>query len=183
MKALMKTALSLSLLVICSLLLAFVPRTAPAQATFTKITAGAIVNDAGYWGACAWGDYDNDGFIDLFITSSADANGSVQRNALYHNNGNGTFTKITTDAIVSEGGDWRCPAWADYDNDGHLDLLVTRADGTGFPDQASLYRNNGNGIFTKMTASILGNNDPGGSSQGCAWADYDNDGFLAMYLA
>ncbi len=150
---------------------------------FTKVTSGRIVTDAGSWSSCAWGDYDNDGFIDLFVISPSDANGSNQRNALYHNNGDGTFTRIFANTLVSEFGDWRGCAWEDYDNDGHLDLFVTRVDGSGFPDQATLYRNNGNSTFTKMTANIRGNALAGGNSEGCAWADYDNDGFLDIFVA
>jgi hypothetical protein len=150
---------------------------------FTKITSGGIVNDVGNWIACAWGDYDNDGFIDLFITCLANANGSNQRNALYHNNGDGTFTRFAGNAPVNEYADWRFCAWADYDNDGRLDLFVTHVDGNGFPDQASLYRNSGNNTFTKMTANFLGTKVSGGYSEGCAWADYDNDGFLDIFVA
>jgi hypothetical protein len=127
------------------------------DATFTKITSGHIVNDAGVRAACAWGDYDDDGFVDLFVGSPATLSGSLQRNALYHNNGDGTFTRITTNAIATEAGNWRGCAWAHYDEDGHLDLFVTSVEGTGFPDQGFLYHNNGNSTFTKMTGALLGN--------------------------
>lgn len=101
--------------------------------TFTKITSGQIVNDAGVWAACAWGDYDDDGFVDLFVGSPATLSGSFQRNALYHNNGDGTFARITTNAIVTEAGNWRGCAWADYDEDGHLDLFITSVEGYRVP--------------------------------------------------
>jgi len=152
--------------------------------TFTKITSGPVVTDAGSWAGCAWGDYDNDGFLDLFITDTARADTSLlQRNALYHNNQNGTFSRVTTGAIVSEAGDWRACAWADYDNDGHLDLIVSNDAGSGFPDQTVLYRNKGDGTFTKMPTSIRGPKVAGGAAEGCAWADYDNDGFVDLYIA
>jgi hypothetical protein len=94
--------------------------------TFTKVTSGRIVTDLGTGIGCAWGDYDNDGFIDLFVTSSYNnVNGTAQKNSLYHNNRDGTFTKITNSAAVSEARDWRDCSWVDYDNDGYLDLFVT----------------------------------------------------------
>lgn len=67
--------------------------------TFTKITTGDIVTDGGTSQAVAWGDYDNDGDQDLFVT-----NHNNEHNFLYRNNGDGTFTKVTTGAIVSDGG-------------------------------------------------------------------------------
>src|SRR5207253_3468194 len=90
--------------------------------TFTKVTVGGIVTDLGSGQACAWGDYDNDGFIDLYVTNSE--NGSAQKCSLYHNNGDGTFTRITNTVVSAESRDWRGCAWGDYDNDGNLDLMV-----------------------------------------------------------
>jgi hypothetical protein len=111
--------------------------------TFTRITNGIIVNDvvvpatSGSLG-CAWGDYDNDGFLDLFVTNEGGDPRVV--NFLYHNNGDGTFSKITTGSLVNEYSDsWGC-AWGDYDNDGFLDLFASRGDGRG----NYLYHNNGN---------------------------------------
>src|ERR1044071_8753672 len=146
---------------------------------FTKITAGSIVTDSGNALGCAWGDYDNDGFIDLIVTS---AGGSA--NVLFHNNRDGSFTKVTNTFITRETRDWRGCAWADYDNDGNLDLFVTSTDAKGFPAENELFRNNGNGTFSKMTASSAGGIVPvAGGSEGCIWADYDNDGFLDMFVA
>src|SRR6185369_1570421 len=65
--------------------------------SFTPITSGNVVTDGGDSNAMAWGDYDGDGFVDLFVT-----NVSGQNNFLYHNNGNGTFTKITIGSIVND---------------------------------------------------------------------------------
>ena len=75
--------------------------------------------------------------------------------------------------MVSEGGSSTAGAWADYDNDGDLDLFVTNF-GANF-----LYRNNGNGIFTKVTAGAVVSEQ--GSWQGCAWGDYDNDGWVDLF--
>ena len=92
---------------------------------------------------CTWGDYDNDGFLDLFV-----ANGGKENNFLYHNNGDGHFTKVTTGSPVNDGGESIGCAWGDYDNDGFLDLFVGNG-GNTFSDQDEnqrnfLYRNNGN---------------------------------------
>lgn len=138
--------------------------------SFTKITDGSIVNDGGHnaWG-CAWGDYDNDGNLDLFVANRG------ENNFLYRNNGGGTFTRITTGEIVNEIGGWVSCAWADYDNDGFLDLFVTNVNGKN-----ALYRNGGDGTFSKVTSESLGSEE--GRSHGCAWADYDNNGFLDLFV-
>src|SRR5579863_5308898 len=90
--------------------------------TFTDVTKQAGLADAGdtnYGMGVAVGDYDNDGFSDIYVTSYG-------KNILYHNNGDGTFTDVTAKAGVAGGG-WSVSAgFVDYDNDGHLDLFVTR---------------------------------------------------------
>jgi hypothetical protein len=86
--------------------------------------------------SAAWGDYDNDGFLDLFVAGGTGTNPGT--NFLYHNNGNGTFKRILTGSPVNDGDSWSC-AWGDYDNDGFLDLVLT-----GQPTTVLLYRNNGN---------------------------------------
>jgi hypothetical protein len=139
--------------------------------TFTKITAGSIVSEGGDSDGCAWGDYDNDGYPDLFV-----ANGGNQNNYLYHNNRDGTFSKITSGNIVNDRGYSLSCAWGDYDNDGRLDLFVANRLGCNF-----LYRNNGDGTFAKVTAGSVVNDKA--ESNGCAWADYDNDGFLDLFVA
>jgi hypothetical protein len=146
---------------------------------FAKITAGHIVNDAAHSVSGAWGDYDNDDFLDLFVT-----NADGQTNFFYRNNGNGGFTRITNGAPVSGGASWRGCAWGDYDNDGHVDLFATSSDADGFPSRNVLYRNNGDGTFSEMTTNNVGSIAAGsGGSEGCAWGDYDNDGFLDMFVA
>ncbi len=102
--------------------------------TFSKITSGVLVNDGGYSRGGSWGDYDNDGYLDLFVV-----NGNGQNNCLYHNNGNGTFAKITSEIVAQEGGNGTSGVFADFDNDGDLDLFVTNADRGNF-----FYLNNGN---------------------------------------
>jgi hypothetical protein len=117
----------------------------------------------------AWGDYDGDGNLDLFV-----ANASGLNNFLYHNNGDGTFTKITSGSVVNDGGNSTGCAWGDYDNDGHLDLFVANAFESSF-----LYHNNGNGPFQNHF----------GQHRHRHWCvlrclgDYDNDGYLDLYVA
>jgi len=104
---------------------------------FTKITSGNIVNDGGWSVSGAWGDYDNDGDLDLYVTNDWN-----QNNFLYSNNGDSTFTRITTGDIVNDGGRSNGATWADYNNDGYLDLFVPN--GQHNPDQSNfLYHNNG----------------------------------------
>jgi hypothetical protein len=147
------------------------------QSTFTKITTGAIVNDVEAFFRCAWGDYDNDGFLDLLVMSIE------AQNFLYHNNRDGTFTRVTVGAIANDIMRWGGCAWADYDNDGNLDVLLATAEEDAA--QAVLYRNNGDGTFTRLPAETIGGLVPAGegNSDGPAWADYDNDGFLDLFMA
>ena len=116
-----------------------------------------------------WVDVDNDGDLDLYITNSG------TQNRLYRNNGNGTFTDITSGPL-GDAGPGRAAAWGDYDNDGFPDLYIVN-DGAA----NKLLRNSGNGTFTDVTASTgpLGNTGPG---RDATWLDYDNDGHLDLYL-
>ncbi len=92
---------------------------------FTKITSSAIVGDNDFTETCSWGDYDNDGWLDLYVSNSGDANSTgPQRNFLYHNNGNKTFTKITTGAIATDAFYSRGVNWVDYDDDDDIDMFV-----------------------------------------------------------
>jgi hypothetical protein len=138
--------------------------------TFTKITSGTIVTSGGNGNNCAWGDYDNDGFIDLFVANSD------QNDFLYHNNGNSTFTRITTNAIALKPGNSQGASWGDYDNDGLLDLFVSRVNQPNL-----LYRNLGNGSFIAITNGLIVNEST--ASQGVSWGDYDNDGSLDLFVA
>ena len=135
---------------------------------FRRITDHPVFvepSDYGSLGA-TWGDYDNDGHPDLFIAGFSDAD-----NMLFRNNGDGTFTQITDGTIVNDGGDSSISNWIDTDNDGYLDLYVTnRRSQKNF-----LYRNNGNGTFTKITSGPLANHNIA-IDLGSSWADYDNDG-------
>ncbi|MBK6505177.1 MAG: VCBS repeat-containing protein [Ignavibacteria bacterium] len=140
---------------------------------FTFKSASPVTNQNGYSETCTWGDYDNDGLIDLFITNSA---GTNHRNYLYRNTGNGNFLRVDTGIVVSEIGRSRGANWVDIDNDRDLDLFVCRE----INQNEYLYRNNGNGYFTKITDSPLTTN--AGESWSGSWGDYDNDGDLDVFV-
>ena len=146
---------------------------------FVKIATGAIVTDANASWSGSWADYDNDGDLDLFV-----ANFLNQNNCLYANNGDGTFTKITTGPVVSDHGYSSSSAWGDFDNDGDQDLLVTNAFGTT-KKKNFVYKNQlietGTADFLKVTTGDLVNEL--GHFYGCAWGDYDADGDLDIYIA
>jgi len=165
--------------------------------TFTDVTEKAGVPGTGYGLGCVWGDYDNDGFPDLFVTQYG-------RNVLYHNNGNGTFSDVTDKAGVAgtESGAFHSGAtFFDYDRDGRLDLYVGSyvalgdkrycnlgavlsscppSEYRGSPD--ALYHNNGDGTFTNVTvaAKIY---QPQGKNLSVGAADYDNDGWPDLFVA
>ena len=140
--------------------------------TFSKVlNAGSIVTDALSSAGCSWGDYNKDGWIDMFV-----ANGQGQNDALYKNNGNRTFTKINNDPIVLDAAESRSCSWGDYNNDTWPDMFVVTYAG----QSDMLYSNNGNGTFTRIFNSGTTNDALYGS--GCSWSDYDNDGWLDLYV-
>lgn len=139
---------------------------------FQRVTEGAIVNDGGVSRGVAWGDYDADGFPDLFVTNTANQSGF-----LYHNNRDGTFARVTDWAGAQLAASAEGAAWADYDNDGDLDLYITnREDSVNL-----LFRNNGDGSFVRVMDSALVADK--GNSTGSCWADVDRDGDLDVFVA
>jgi hypothetical protein len=133
---------------------------------------------------CAFFDYDNDGDLDIYLVNGAYTEGISHvkgrknkgrlSNALYRNNGDGTFSDVTQRAGVGDRGLGMAVLTADYDNDGDKDLLVTNWGPNIF------YRNNGDGTFTDITETAgLQNNRFG---IGCTFLDYDKDGFLDLYI-
>jgi hypothetical protein len=133
--------------------------------TFSAVSAGF----AGTWdGAVAWGDYDNDGDPDLLVAGRTSSNGTAT--TLYRNNGNGTFTSVSSVIGAFYSG---AIAWGDYDNDGDLDIA---AGGVGL--NTTLYRNNGNGTFNSTGIAL-----PIIASGSLAWGDYDNDGDVDLLIA
>jgi len=139
---------------------------------FIEITSGIIVNDGGNSYGSSWGDYDNDGDFDLFVANKTD-----EDNFLYQNNGDETFTKITSGILVNDGGKTYGSEWADVDNDGDLDIVITNQSG----NNNRLYLNNGDATFTSATTEVVSTD--GGSSRGCSVVDYDNDGDLDIFIA
>lgn len=139
--------------------------------TFTDVTEEAglalPVNSI----AAAWADYDNDGWLDLFICCER------QLNRLYRNNGDGTFSEVAAKAGVAGSGQFFCKgvAWIDFDNDGWPDLFLNHLSLEG----GQLFRNNKDGTFTNMTTE-LGINGPRSGFSCWAW-DYDNDGWLDIF--
>jgi hypothetical protein len=124
-------------------------------------------------------DYDNDGDQDLYLVNSAALPGFIESfepaNALYENNGDGTFTDVTDRSGVGDQGYGLGVCAADYNNDGHVDLYVTN-----FGPNV-LFRNEGNGTFTDVTDQA-GVGDPRMSTS-AAFADYDGDGYVDLYVA
>jgi hypothetical protein len=170
--------------------------------TFTDVTEKAGLQGKGYSMGVAAGDYDNDGFVDVYIAG-------VNRNQLFHNNGDGTFTDVTAKAGVGGnvpglGKAWAVTAgWFDYNNDGLLDLLVVNyldydiktaalCHVEGVPTYCApnkfrgtpniLYRNNGDGTFTDVSEPSHISRYAG-KGMGVAFADYDNDGFTDIFVS
>jgi enediyne biosynthesis protein E4 len=127
---------------------------------------------------CAFLDYDNDGWMDIYLVNSGKCDfyqpALPLRNALYHNNRDGTFTDVTEKAGVAAGGYGQGVTVGDYDNDGFPDLYVTQY------GRSILYHNNGDGTFTDVTEKA-GVAAPGWSSS-AVWFDYDNDGRLDLFV-
>lgn len=136
---------------------------------FTEQTA--ITLNSGLYNNVVWGDYDNDGFVDLLIPGNPGTR-------IYRNNGDNTFTEKT--GIVLPSINYGSAAWGDYDKDGDLDLIITGAT-TNSPVSnpvTKIYRNDGADVFTEQSAIILA---PLFYSS-VAWGDYDNDGNLDILL-
>lgn len=139
---------------------------------FQKVTVGSIVNDGGQSRSISLGDYNNDGFVDVYVTNSG------QSNFLYKNNGDETFEKITNDPIVTDTYWSYSSSWNDYNNDGFLDMFIVNSTST---DSISLFMNNKDGSFTKIKDSAL--IARGSSSWSLSSADFDKDGFNDLYVA
>jgi hypothetical protein len=145
--------------------------------TFEDVTvaAGLAVPIACHSGA--WADYDNDGFVDLYMVGEYRRDRPDPQNLgrLYHNNGDGTFTDVAREAGVQNERWGKGAAWGDFDNDGDPDLYVSNN-----LDRNRLYRNEGGGKFTDV-ADSMGVTEPL-SSFACWWWDYNNDGRLDLFV-
>jgi hypothetical protein len=165
--------------------------------TFTDVTQQAGLAIESYGLGCAVGDYDNDGYDDLYLTT-------VGSNHLFHNLGNGKFADVTAKAGVASPGFSASAVWFDYDNDGKLDLFVTHyiewsiekdqyctldnknksycTPQTYKGESSRLYHNKGKGVFEDVTkqAGLL---DPTSKALGVALLDYDNDGWMDLFVS
>lgn len=167
---------------------------------FEDVTERAGITFAGFGMGACWGDYENDGDLDLYVTAFGD-------NALYENLGNGTFRDVTERSGTNEPRFSSGCSWSDYDRDGNLDLYVCnyvdfvfREGDRNLPDPQyaeqpytlnpsaydplpnALFHNNGNGTFTDVSLAA-GVADARGKSLSAAWADMDNDGWPDLYVA
>ena len=170
--------------------------------SFTEISTAAGVDHRGWGQATAWGDYDNDDYPDLAVTNYGNA-------LLYHNDNARTFTDVSaTSGLGDPIGFWSGLSWADYDGDGDLDLYVcgyvqyeytteiaqlqTRQydtlipaslnPATFTPERNLLFRNDGGGRFTEV-AQAAGADNRKGRSLSASWCDFDEDGFVDLYVA
>jgi enediyne biosynthesis protein E4 len=165
--------------------------------TFTDVTRESGLAVETYGLGCAVGDYDNDGYEDLYLTT-------VGSNHLYHNLGNGKFADVTAKAGVASPGFSASAVWFDYDNDGKLDLFVTHyiewspekdqyctldnknksycTPQTYKGESSHLYHNNGNGVFEDVTKRA-GLSDPTSKALGVVLLDYDNDGWIDLFVS
>jgi hypothetical protein len=142
---------------------------------FTAVTGDPLAESVGISSGHTWGDYDNDGDLDVFIANQQD-----QDNLLYRNDGDGGFTAVTGEPMVSDGGHSYTATWVDIDGDGWLDLFVANG-GMSHRDQNDVYRGTGDGHFEKIAAGPLVEGEA--ATCGIAWGDYDNDGDPDLYLA
>ena len=168
--------------------------------TFTDVTGQAgVASNRGFGMGAFTGDFDNDGYPDLYISGYGSS-------TLYHNNRDGTFTDVTKRAGVANGGNWgTAAAWFDYDNDGHLDLIVTNYLDYEYAVNAycgerqagarmychpqnydgvhpTLYRNNDDGTFADVSESA-GITGQKAKALGIVAADFNNDGWVDIFIA
>jgi hypothetical protein len=170
--------------------------------SFTDVTAAAGLGYKGIGMGAAWADYDNDGQLDLAVTT-------YRRILLYRNLGGGTFQDVSEQAgLAGHERFWAGASWGDYDRDGDLDLYVcayvdyrydaksagktsrqfssdvpyTLNPSSYAPQPNALFRNDGNGVFTELSAAA-GVSNPTGRSLSASWCDLDLDGWLDLYVA
>ena len=151
------------------------------QRVFVDVSIVANLDHPGYGRGAAWGDMDNDGDFDLYVTNYAEAN-------LLYRNDDGVFLDITANTATPDPGNGRGCSWVDYDNDGDLDIHVVNFDDDLVTEDSRLYRNDGpdggepdGWLFVDAADTLLANDGSEGAT--ACWADYDLDGDLDVYLA
>lgn len=140
--------------------------------SFTRMDQSPVSLDRGHSIGASWGDYNNDGWQDLFVSNAAN-----EPNFLYHNNGDGTFTKVDTTSITAEAGHSTGSSWGDYNNDGWLDLFVSQDQ--GMPNRLFINDQLGNFQIDSIGPSTTG----GANDFAVANGDFDHDGDLDLAIA
>jgi hypothetical protein len=138
-------------------------------------TTGSLVTDDGYSSGSTWGDFDNDGLPDVFISNQRD-----QNNFLYRNMGDGTFERIEDQPPANDGGQSYAASWVDVDNDGWLDLFVANG-GLSHQGQNFLYRNLEGQGFERIEEGEIVTEE--GTTCGVSWADFDGDGDQDVFVS
>lgn len=141
--------------------------------TFTQVPEGSWVTSGGFSETAAFGDYDQDGLVDLYVTNSA----GTSKNFMYRNMGNRVMQAVTTGAMVTDANASRNVSWTDIDSDGDLDVFVTNENA----EKDQLYRNDGDGVFEKLTDLVITTDQL--NTMSSSWGDIDNDGDLDLFLA
>ncbi len=151
----------------------------PDEGVFESTTSSPVVTDAASTGGVSWVDFDGDGDVDLMVTNGYDVsaeNPVPQKNRLYENRG-GEFVDVSSGPVAEDDGFSSGSTWADFDNDGHIDVFIANQRG----QDNFLYRNLGDGRFEKIAdgppATCAGN------SYGASWVDVDNDGLVDLFVA
>lgn len=139
--------------------------------TFTQLPGNTFIKVC--YGSTSFGDYDNDGYLDLIISGQTATINRISK--IYHNNGNGSFTELTGTLLT--GVIYSSVSWADFNNDGFSDVLISGED-AGFTQIAKIYINNTNGNFTELSGTTL----TGTKKGSVACADYDNDGDIDIFI-
>lgn len=143
--------------------------------TLTKLAGHPLVRDVTFSGSSTWGDYDNDGDVDVFVANQRGAD-----NFLFRNEGEGAFVRVTEGPVVTDGGRSFSATWVDVDGDGWLDLHVLNGRDGDAGEVDFVYRNRGDGTFERVEdAPFVTDALPSG---GAAWGDYDDDGDPDLFL-
>jgi hypothetical protein len=145
------------------------------NAIFSDATISAGVGEGGPGTSAAMADYNNDGFLDIYVLNHSQ-NGNSYANNLYHNNGNGTFSDVALSAHADDTeGTGLAVGFFDYNNDGYADFYIANE-----YDRDALYHNNGDGTFTNIANP---NTIPSGGGMGVDFSDYDADGDMDIYVS